>query len=1017
MRNLPATEHLAPLERRPVARAWDAVLLAAAIATAFLLACYKLTDTDIWWHLRAGEWILANHRFPDLDPFTFGSADQVWIDLHWLFEVTSAAVFRVAGVPGVTLLGAATAACSVFVSIWFRPHRLPLVAVGCWAVPLVLLGYRLDPRPELFSLLFLAVFLAILELARRRPAVVWALPAVEVLWVNMHGLFVLGPVVYLLFVVGQVINGRLMRTDDPTQPPSPVARRHYWGGFAAVLACCLANPYGLRGAMLPLELFPKISNPANDYKTYIDEFFSPLDYARRSQAFVQSHAIYYRSLYLLWSGLPLSFVLAALSRMVRGSEAAIRGRQRDESSPPWASRGFGLAVAATAFGLICGTLTVLQSAEAWQTRLDEGLLALVGLTWLLSANYLRRVSLRAALLATLAGLGQLTTTGFLQTAFAGSLASGGQVSGFLLLVLACWAAAAILTLQAGGDLFRMLLVAAFTYLSFQAVRNLNAFSLVAGVVLVENVGELFPLAGAGRGTRWSVPVAWISRATLAALFAAWIGAICTGHWNRWTNSARQFGLGETPGEFAHDAARFAGGEGLPDRAIAFDLGMASLYVFHNSPDKKVYMDPRLEVPTLETFKNYVAIDDSLHGRGDVWRGALEQLGEPLVLLDHRGHTTGEALLLSDGRWRCVYYDPLGSVFVSGGSRVSTRQYPTVDFARRHFRPAQKGGSAENGFPLVEAEALARLGTDLCRWPATTWSWRMPAQWVALDRLGQTGKLRTNEADIWALRGRCYWNLVTSFATAPPRPGDTWHNGPGMRWAQATWCFQQALRLDPRHAASLGNLYDTWRARRMPEAQLTTGRQLRALGTIGARQTQEIEGLEQRLATLNRLDLGSAAPAQKTVRDLVGAGVAATAAEWAERSGANTADWDWQLVDQLAATWMHLGRPEAARALWEVSNRAPSPAARLSRLADTWWVEGNFTKAEQGYRAAIEAESAHPDSRWALAMLYADRGAAAETRLACTEALKCDLPGPQRDEMHAILTMVMQGEGPLDTRGR
>jgi hypothetical protein len=1018
MRNRPATEHLAAPESRATGgiahagwRTCDAILLAAVVATAFLLGCYKLTDTDIWWHLRAGEWILANHRVPHLDPFTFGSADRVWIDLHWLFEAISAVAFRLAGIPGVMLLGAATTACSILVCVW-RYRGLAPVAAACWIVPLILLGYRLHPRPELFSLVFVAVFLAVLELAERRPALVWVLPAAEVLWVNTHAFFVVGPVLYGMFLMGQIAKRRFASKHE--QPPLPTVHRHHWAAFAALLAACLLNPYGLRGALLPLELFPKISNPANDYKSYIDELFSPFDYARRSQAFVQSHAIYYRSLYLLWLALPLSFVLPALWRTVRDSTVAIRGRQPDESVLRSGNRGLALALSAAVFGLACGAVTVLWSAaNGWQTNARQALLVVVGLLWLAAAHYLKRTSLRAALLAVSGGAGQVLTTAYLQTAFAGSLAASGPISGFLLLVVGCWAAAAVLALQAGGDLFRMLLAAAFAYLGFQAVRNLNAFALVAGVVLAANMADWFSdLRGEQSPRRWWVPAGWLTPLGLAAVFVAWIWAIPTGHWSRWTNSTRQFGLGETPDEFAHEAARFAGRDGLPDRAIAFDLGMAALYVFHNSPDKKVYMDPRLEVPTLETFKNYVAIDDSLHGRDDVWRGALAELGEPLVLLDHRGHTTGEALLLADGGWRCVYYDSLGSVFVSSRSQVSTTKYPTVDFAERHFRSEQQPAShAGDASPLLEGESLVALGSELCRWPAVTWSWRVPSQWLALDRLDQITRSQRPEQDVWALRGRCYWNLVASFATAPPRAGDTWHNGASMRWAQATWCFQQALQHDARHATSLSNLYDTWRARRMPEAQLTAGRHLRALGVLGARQAQEIAALEQALATLNRLDVGSVQPAQQAVRDLVEGGFCATAADWVQRSGATTNEWDWQLVDQLAATWMQLGRPEVARALWEASDRAPSSAARLSRVADTWWVEGDLAKAERDYRAAIEADSGHPDSRWALAMLYADQGAAVQARLACIEALECDLADPQREELRAVLAMLTLREEP------
>src|SRR5215469_13245837 len=140
MQNRPPTAQVTPAENPPptggiahvAERACDAILLAAVVATVFLLACYKLTDTDIWWHLRGGEWILANGQVPSLDPFTFGSADRVWIDLHWLFEVASAAMFRMAGISGVILLGAAAVAGAILVSACGRHRRLGPVAAGCW---------------------------------------------------------------------------------------------------------------------------------------------------------------------------------------------------------------------------------------------------------------------------------------------------------------------------------------------------------------------------------------------------------------------------------------------------------------------------------------------------------------------------------------------------------------------------------------------------------------------------------------------------------------------------------------------------------------------------------------------------------------------------------------------------------------------------------------------------------------------------------------------------------------------
>ena len=45
---------------------------------------------------------------------------------------------------------------------------------------------------------------------------------------------------------------------------------------------------------------------------------------------------------------------------------------------------------------------------------------------------------------------------------------------------------------------------------------------------------------------------------------------------------------------------------------------------------------------------------------------------------------------------------------------------------------------------------------------------------------------------------------------------------------------------------------------------------------------------------------------------------------------------WSQDDRIAATFLHLGNPEAARRLWAEAANAPSPAWRLTRMAVPTW---------------------------------------------------------------------------------
>ena len=68
--------------------------------------------------------------------------------------------------------------------------------------------------------------------------------------------------------------GRVSIHHSDTAPRPARGRRwlHIGGATAAVALACLANPYGLRGALFPLELYPKISAWGGLYKSHIEEF-------------------------------------------------------------------------------------------------------------------------------------------------------------------------------------------------------------------------------------------------------------------------------------------------------------------------------------------------------------------------------------------------------------------------------------------------------------------------------------------------------------------------------------------------------------------------------------------------------------------------------------------------------------------------------------------------------------------------------------------------------------------------
>ena len=232
------------LEQTSRALVWS--LLAVACLR---LAVASLVDFDIWFHLAGGEYLFRHGHPPRTDTYSFPSAGQPYICLHWLFQGFVAAAHALFGETGL-MLAKAFLILSVAGS-FVRACNLKLSDGSLVLASLVLTGCSaaLNLRPVLLSLVYLCGCYWVWR-SGRTP---WLFPVILLLWVNTHGLFVLG-----LFVAG------LWMLEAPRNR-APV--------FVASLAVCFLNPYGLDGVLFPLVLYERIGGQ-NVYSANIAEFTS-----------------------------------------------------------------------------------------------------------------------------------------------------------------------------------------------------------------------------------------------------------------------------------------------------------------------------------------------------------------------------------------------------------------------------------------------------------------------------------------------------------------------------------------------------------------------------------------------------------------------------------------------------------------------------------------------------------------------------------------------------------------------
>ncbi len=206
-----------------------------------------LNDGDTFWQICTGAWILDHRAIPAIDPFSFTAGDRPWVTHEWLAEILMALAFRAAGLPGVMVLTAGAVGLTAGVLLHYLRRFLPGVyALLALAVALSNTAPSMLARPHLLAWPCLALWCGSLVTARaNRRAPSFALLPVMVLWINLHGSFMVGLMLSGAFMIEALFDSRADRRRVLIS----------WGGFTlAAWVVALLNPDFLAGVLFPIKL-------------------------------------------------------------------------------------------------------------------------------------------------------------------------------------------------------------------------------------------------------------------------------------------------------------------------------------------------------------------------------------------------------------------------------------------------------------------------------------------------------------------------------------------------------------------------------------------------------------------------------------------------------------------------------------------------------------------------------------------------------------------------------------------
>lgn len=191
------------------------LLVAIVFIAIFTMAVRLPADTDTWWHLRSGQYILENRTVPTTDPFSHTMAGQSWIDHGWLAQIFWYSLFALGGWPGLSL-GLAALVTLTFWLIWqVTPGNLYIRAfvtiLGAITSAVIWVA-----RPQMVSFLLAGLVLVLLEKYKRQSSRwIYALPLVILLWVNIHGGYAIAFMLLGVYIVGEIFNNLTGHRDDP----------------------------------------------------------------------------------------------------------------------------------------------------------------------------------------------------------------------------------------------------------------------------------------------------------------------------------------------------------------------------------------------------------------------------------------------------------------------------------------------------------------------------------------------------------------------------------------------------------------------------------------------------------------------------------------------------------------------------------------------------------------------------------------------------------------------------------
>lgn len=232
------------------------VTLAAVIVVFTFLFCGRsVADPDIWWHLKNAQILVQQHHWVRFDQYSYTIAGTPWINSEWLSELMYYGAWRTGGNSGLFVMYVLMAESLMLgmLILAYRVSRSIKASVLAAAIGVVMAVVNFGPRTILFGwACLLALMFVLWEMLETGDAPLWLVPVLFLFWVNFHGSWLIGIVVFAIVVGSGFVSGTWGNVVATRWTPAQARKLLITAG--AILPVLFINPYGYRYVFYPFDM-------------------------------------------------------------------------------------------------------------------------------------------------------------------------------------------------------------------------------------------------------------------------------------------------------------------------------------------------------------------------------------------------------------------------------------------------------------------------------------------------------------------------------------------------------------------------------------------------------------------------------------------------------------------------------------------------------------------------------------------------------------------------------------------